>query len=382
MFLSFTRGLFPATKAPHRDPDLFDTFDWVDLICDAPAGWDPNVFDSFNWVRTKRDIPTGCVVFTDGSLLDGLLPDGWKSLGWAFAIVSQAGVVVAAAKGVPPRWVDSIQGAELWAAMMALQHAPLPELLLTDCDAVRLGTRKDGAWASSSRRRYARVWTVLHHQLEDNKESVQWLPAHTAQSAIGQKLCSDGKPINELRWFGNQIVDLLAQQAADEIRIGSAERAKLRSLEQKLLELVLFLGRLTYQVNHFQLPDGSFIRDSEGSSKYRKPRPRVRKRTIPSKVVCAPSEKGAKRFNPDDWVDAWRQAHSCSKVVKQTGNSKSARAKRAEQLISQRQEAAFQEWWRESRNQSMQPRASTASASARMDALGQRVLAKAAANTA
>ena len=77
MFLSFTRGLFPATKAPHRDPDLFDTFDWVDLICDAPAGWDPNVFDSFNWVRTKRDIPTGCVVFTDASLLDGLLPDGW-----------------------------------------------------------------------------------------------------------------------------------------------------------------------------------------------------------------------------------------------------------------------------------------------------------------
>jgi len=212
MLLALTRCLFPATACPLRDPSSFDTFVWVTQV---------------------REIPIGCVVFTDGSLLDGSLPSGWKSLGWAFAIVDQEGNLVAAARGVPPVWVDTIQGAELWALMMAMQHATLPEVVLTDCDSVRLGTKQPSEWAHSSKRRFARIWAIIFSQLDDAKDVVHWMPAHTSESAIGQKYCSDGYTVSEMRWCGNQICDLLAKQSADEHRVAGDDRHGLRVLEKK-----------------------------------------------------------------------------------------------------------------------------------------------------
>ena len=46
-----------------------------------------------------------------------------QALGWAFTIMTQDGEWVAAAHGLPPKWVDTIQGAELWAILMALHPA-------------------------------------------------------------------------------------------------------------------------------------------------------------------------------------------------------------------------------------------------------------------
>ena len=67
------------------------------------------------------------------------------------------GDLFASAGGVPPRWIDSIQGAELWAVRMALLHVAFPEVLYTDCNTVRLGVRKGLKWGGSAKRRYARV---------------------------------------------------------------------------------------------------------------------------------------------------------------------------------------------------------------------------------
>ena len=66
MVLALTRGLFFAPSIPHRNKNRFDTF---------------------TWFKHSDDIPLGCVIFTDGSLLDGSLPKGCQSLGWAFVVM-------------------------------------------------------------------------------------------------------------------------------------------------------------------------------------------------------------------------------------------------------------------------------------------------------
>ncbi len=106
MFLALTRGLIAAPVLPQRDDGVFDTFFWHKFC---------------------SDIPSGCLVFTDGSLLDGRMQKGVQSLGWAFVIITRSGDLVAAAFGVPPKWVDTIQCAELWAVQMALSHVAFPE---------------------------------------------------------------------------------------------------------------------------------------------------------------------------------------------------------------------------------------------------------------
>ena len=39
--------------------------------------------------------------------------------GWAFAVANELGEVIASARGRPPAWTGGINGAELWALLMA-----------------------------------------------------------------------------------------------------------------------------------------------------------------------------------------------------------------------------------------------------------------------
>ena len=145
--------------------------------------------------------------------------------------------------GTPPSWIDTIQNAELWAVQMALTHVVFPECLYTDCDSVRLGVRKSLSWAQSSKRRYARIWSALANQLEDNAEVVHWMPAHIPQSEIGQAIASTGEHVSEDMWCANQIVDLLAKDGADLVRYPSSDRQYVLSIESKVKELAIFLVR-------------------------------------------------------------------------------------------------------------------------------------------
>jgi hypothetical protein len=97
-------------------------------------------------------MPSG-TIFTDGSLIDG----GWagcQSPGWAFVAINEHGEVLAAAYGVLPQWIDTIQGAELWAVHMALQSIGMPSAVCTDCQTVQKGVRQGLRWAQGARRRY------------------------------------------------------------------------------------------------------------------------------------------------------------------------------------------------------------------------------------
>lgn len=109
---------------------------------------------------------------------------------------------------------------------------------------------------------------------------MHWMPAHTSETSIGQKVCSDGQPFSELPWYSNQLVDLLAKEAADDIRMESARRGRLIHNEQQKFELAIYLGKLTVAANEFVTSDGTTIRDSDAIKRRQlKKHKRIVKRT-------------------------------------------------------------------------------------------------------
>ena len=78
---------------------------------------------TFHW--KMQDGGDGAVegdLYSDASGLDG--HGGVGRLGWAFAVVKPGSAeVVAAAYGIPPRWVDSVPKAEAWGLLMAVRNS-------------------------------------------------------------------------------------------------------------------------------------------------------------------------------------------------------------------------------------------------------------------
>lgn len=151
---------------------------------------------------------------------------------------------MAAAHGVPPQWVDAIQGAELWAVQCAVRSAVFLERVYTDCDPVRLGTKQPLSLAGSAKRRFARIWLVIASNLDDQPDIVQWVLAHASSSAVGQRQCSDGRALTELFWTANQLVDALAKHSAEACRHRDSCRRWLVNRESQLCSLRLFWGSL------------------------------------------------------------------------------------------------------------------------------------------
>ena len=137
-----------------------------------------------------------------------------------------------------------------------------PTAVFTDCMSVKTGLRRASTWASSSKRKLASVWMVVHDQLEGNSDIVHWMPAHTSVGMVGQAMCSDGMPMCSTRWASNQIVDLMAKDAAETVRVSAGTRKWLVHRDSQLCELLKYLGKLTFEVNNFPGPGGSAIRDS------------------------------------------------------------------------------------------------------------------------
>ena len=114
---------------------------------------------------------------------------------------------------------------------------------------------------------------VVFSQLDDTQgEVVYSIPAHAAASDIGKKVCSDGCIVSEDMWCANQMVDLLAKDAAALVRRSHHERSFLLDREKQLRELAVFMGRLTHAAKHFVRPDGVTIRDSTAVRSFSKKR--------------------------------------------------------------------------------------------------------------
>ena len=114
-----------------------DAKDGLDVVPTRPD----SDFGTFVW-HAWQIIPAGCVVYTDGSSIDAKLGLGLEALGWAFAAFDADGTLIAAAFGVPPKDVNTIQGAELWALKQALTFVPSPGAIYVDCKTVVDGIRR------------------------------------------------------------------------------------------------------------------------------------------------------------------------------------------------------------------------------------------------
>ena len=346
------------------------------------------MYDTFTWHTQHTVFPIGSSVFTDGSLLDNAFPDGWQAVGWAFAVLDDNGTLIAVAYGVPPKWVDTIQGAELWAVSMAVDHVITPSRVWSDCDSIRLGLSRPASWAGSSKRRYARIWSVLKSKTDDAPECVGWMPAHMSESAVGQKRCSTGDYVSHDMWCANQICDHLAKLAAESVRVDRGVRAQWDRRRTELKELLYFLGQITYAANHFPMPDGEIARDSTAKQDMRKRlRRRVLDKTRSSRGRVRPKlevTKSARDWRHDfvakhpkrgDWGPSVRHTQTeRPQCLKRQRNVKSRALQKQHEY---RNEVIFQSWWRERCDQTVaSPGVGALSGKERLNALRERVLAK------
>ena len=224
--LQLTRGLVPTPRVERAPPNEHGTFDWH-IAPDGPL--------------------VASQLFTDGSLMDSALGDICPSLGWGFVALDDCGNVLAAACGVPPPWVTTIQGAELWAIQVAVTSVAFPGTIYTDCQTVQAGFERGPEWMQSARRRYARIWSVIHTGLDQQSQggAVVWMPAHTKAEMLGTAVCSSGELLTETMQCANEMADLLAKQGAESVRVSDAVRGSLWKHFVEVREVAVFLGQLT-----------------------------------------------------------------------------------------------------------------------------------------
>ena len=320
-------------------------------------------------------IPAGCAVYTDGSLIDAKLGLGLEALGWAFAAFDADGTLIAAAFGVPPKDVNTIQGAELWALKQALTFVPSPGAIYVDCKTVVDGVRRGHHWIYSSKRRHHQHWVSIFQTLDAGESAgrVVWVPAHISESRIGDVSCGDGTPITKHMWLGNKLVDELAKRGAHTIK---APQDVVRSVVARQLqaqELAVFVGQVTALANAWPGDDGEIRRDSTG--KPQGVRRGFKKKRRASSCVGKGRSVGAVAMPVDvvlsrlDVTALPRPPPTPSPLVARARNLRDASAEA-------QNEASFSEWWRQSRDLRMSKASGAGSqrlsASERLDALRRR----------
>ena len=247
--------------------------------------------------------------------------------------------------------------------------------LWTDCQSVVRGLSRPAEWAASSKRKYSRIWVVVHGQVENQPDCVQWMPAHTSQSAVGQLACGDGTLITEDMRCSNQICDSLAKDAASAIQLSSFDRSKLVHNIGQLRELLIYLGRLTHVANHFVRADGSIIRDSTADKVLAARRRKSTNSSTPNVVVQSKGASSSRAKVRRPWHFAFRaRVRPLVRRGRPCGASSIAQTRK---LVADRKEEEFQFWWREERSQTLkQPDGVPLSAKERMEALRARIVAK------
>jgi len=174
--------------------------------------------------------------------------------------------------------------------------------------------------------------------------------------------------VDELKWYSNQIVDHLAKEAAEGVRISGHVRGRLLSREKQLREYLIYLGKLTFEVNNFQTSEG-IIRDSDAKKcsrvkKRSKKQDTTKMGSTARKRTCSVTFK---RF----------VGRSCRGGQDQLRTTQSAKQRWMGRARLASLEASFFKSWREERASSVKPSVGP-SATARMDALKARVVAKSA----
>ena len=198
----------------------------------------------FTWVVCPEG---GCLlsswsIYTDGSMLDGPHVEVRRT-GWAFVALDDDGKVQALARGVPPRWISTIVGAEAWAVLQALLQAPAVGSLRIDCKAA-VGLLQSGPGrAVTANRVTASVWASIFAALDQAPpEGVAGMPAHTAAADIGHKRLGNGDLLTANDRRANDIADYHAKQAVEEHRAPEAIRKALVNQEHEVTSMAWWIA--------------------------------------------------------------------------------------------------------------------------------------------
>ncbi len=255
-----TRGLLSLKVRPGREPE----------------------FDSFKWLFGDADVPHDARWYIDGSLYDSRLGP-FKRTGFAIAVVSSQGDLLAYGNGNPPEWIQDAAGAEAWAFATVLGLNPDVPYTTTDCMNILTMMQKGRSAATEAKSPLARTWARAYQALECNLctpeqiDRIRWMPAHCSMVAIGVAKASDGAPISPVDWRANRLVDKLAKLAASRYRVPAAVTRLLSTAAEAAEYYAARLGAVTYAANNYLvstvLPDGtttnSIRRDSTAVSPVR-----------------------------------------------------------------------------------------------------------------
>jgi len=223
---------------------------WTRALAPSPASIVPPAppESTFAWLVQPVDLDTAGTAYTDGSLIDGAPAHCGlcARLGWAFVVVNAVGTVIAAAHGVPPPWVTTILGAELWALLMAAQQLGANMSYRTDCLAVLQAYCNGHKWATASSQLYARIWVAIF-QAWDGAANVdlEWMPSHTSTHDIGELHLSNGQPLTAIDRHGNAEADRLAKAAAHAVRVPEDVRERIDAEAACVTDLARWVGQVT-----------------------------------------------------------------------------------------------------------------------------------------
>ncbi len=276
--LPWTRALVPMPRVAIPSPSADGTWEWH--------------------VEPSEEAVRG-TVYPDASLLDG--PSlTFGRFGWSFVIVQgdrrewearpdRGGsdvVVLAAAFGATPAWIQSMPAAEAWALLMATRVAAPSVPYITDCLENVRTLRKGPRWATAPGRVCARVWSVLMAAFdnEDDRMLVEWMPSHLSAATASQRRKSDGTMVTEMDRKANQLADVLAKRGAATHRVPAAIRHQWKQAVDATHWLALTVGYFTWAANN---NDQQPRRDAEPDQGWTRSRQRQR-RQRPRPAPCQP----------------------------------------------------------------------------------------------
>lgn len=228
---AFERGIFLAIDSSIPSPTREAAF-----VC---------VFRPLNSMYKER-------IYTDGSRIDGTDPRKGRN-GWAFVVLNHTGRIIAKACGVAPDWVDDIPGAGAWALLQAATGAEPGCTVFCACQPCVRAVHAGVAWATSDRRKHARVHNVAKAAWGDSgPDSLILMTAHCTDDEVGSLHRGDGVAITKDGIKGNGEADRLAKMAADMHRVPEGTRIRLNQQKNLIQNTVKWIGRAAYLANNHE----------------------------------------------------------------------------------------------------------------------------------
>ncbi len=242
---------------------------------------------TWHWHVQPTQFPVDGKVYSDASLLDG--PDPViERFGWAFIIASRDPPhgILAAAFGIPPDWIDNMNGAEAWAIFMATSVAdPFASYTTDSLECVRTLAR-GCKWATAAERCNARVWGMLFVVFDstDDQHRLRWMPSHRSAANASAYHCSDGSQLTPVDVRLNAIADVLAKRGAATGRVPEPVRAAVQRARDATAWIAKAVGFATWAANN---APSSPHRDAQPDNGWRRTHGRQRRRR-PARVQRDP----------------------------------------------------------------------------------------------